>query len=519
MFPPPPPSLDGKNGCEDDEFELVDVHKLIQEKGINSLHLLPGLTNWKVPLLVNQSKAWGPKTEPNWLEAYKQQQEAQQGEHSTSSSSVDRSSWWAEDLEIYHSRRHKSEPPSSSSSASSSSNNNNADGWLPTGIKRSMFPPIGDYANIGKELTKCARVLPSKQDGGGFFVALIRRKEVAPKPAMSSDQHNNDNNNNSSINAAAASTEPLVSTLSSMNMASPPSEVLLTSQGSLFDSIVSFYGLSTDLFPSFTTDDADACPSLVVEGHRVVLTSHQLTKFVTQTLHQSQLSQLEKLSFKVHSFGLRVFLQLQPSQIRACKLCRWRPCQEGIGWLAANSTKRKLFVHVDLMMSLLKHRVMSYEFLQDMSEKGYLAGYEDILMNDSEAGSGGGGGSVGVGETPSPLRPIEAGGLLIGVIGSSITTASHINSAATIVDNHVDTSFIWIACLATTKSVHVYADENSLFGIRELLASYQAKNNISDTTHNTSPFEYFETLFEKYKLSPAVQEDEDLVMKPEDEEV
>jgi len=465
--------------------------------------------------LVNQSKAWGPKTEPNWLETYKQQQE-DQGEHPTSSSSVDRSSWWAEDLEIYHSRRQKSDPSSATTSSStSSSNNNNADGWLPTGIKRSMFPPIGDYANIGKELTKCARVLPSKQDGGGFFVALIRRKEVAPKPAMSPDQHNNDrNNNSSSSNAAAASTEPLVSTLSSMNVASPPSEVLLSSQGSLFDSIVSFYGLSTDLFSS-TTDDADACPSLVVEGHRVVLTSRQLTKFVTQTLQQSHLSQLEKLSFKVHSFGLRVFLQLQPSQIRACKLCRWRPCQEGIGWLAANSTKRKLFVHVDLMMSLLKHRVMSYEFLQDMSEKGYLTGYEDILMEDSEAGSGGG--SVGVGETPPLLRAIEAGGLLIGVIGSSITTASHSNSAATIVDDRVDTSFIWIACLATTKSVHVYADENSLFGIRELLTSYQAKQNISDTMHNTPSFGYFETLFEKYKLSPAsVQEDEDLVMKPED---
>ena len=48
------------------------------------------------------------------------------------------------------------------------------------------------------------------------------------------------------------------------------------------------------------------------------------------------------LSDNVYHAGLRLLLRMSPSTIRASKICRWRPTQEGAAYLATVATRRRL---------------------------------------------------------------------------------------------------------------------------------------------------------------------------------
>lgn len=144
----------GEDIEDGEEFELLDVHKELTARG-SSLQLSPGLSYWKVPLMVNQTRKWGPKADPNYRAPHLSKQQEGSSEVPTEIEYLNQGSWWADELETYVEKR--------SAKPSQEPTQQEPTGWLPPGLKRSMFPASGEFADLNQELQKCARVLPHKQ--------------------------------------------------------------------------------------------------------------------------------------------------------------------------------------------------------------------------------------------------------------------------------------------------------------------------------------------------------------------
>jgi len=198
---------------------------------------------------------------------------------------------------------------------------------------------------------------------------------------------------------------------------------------------------------------------------------------------------------------------------------RWRPCQEGAAWLASVATRRKVRFSPVAMRALLEHQMLPASVLLELEAAGHATGITEELLAPHEPAAdvaapttwteaGEPTGSTASLPSPSSLR---AGGLLVGLLSGapgcpglpaglvepSEEEGGECNSAA-------PAAWCWVACVASTKALHVYADANSLHPLRSLLGN-GSNGNGNDSSETSSQVE---TVLAAYQHGDAINNED-----------
>ena len=200
-------------------------------------------------------------------------------------------------------------------------------------------------------------------------------------------------------------------------------------------SIREFYGVET---PSSLGSH-----HITKSGRKFVITSSLLSRFIESETNRILPRHRAKLT--VHSFGLAVLKNLSNSALRVAQdSCRWRPTQEGVSYLAKHCMKRKIFMSASALSELIAKREMDEALLRFLEEKGEVAGLHDIICKTS-------------------LLP---GGVLVGLISNSLEEEIH----------GIYKDWCWVACVATSRSILVYAPDTALWHISSALGRFRKQD-------------------------------------------
>ena len=145
---------------------------------------------------------------------------------------------------------------------------------------------------------------------------------------------------------------------------------------------------------------------------------------------------------------------MPPSALRAAQdSCRWRPTQEGVAWLATKATKRKLLFSAAALLNLVTNRSMEYAALRGLQKSGDISGLDEISSGES----------------------FLAGGLLVGyMVEPSKEPDGERCGKSPRTSNSNDNSWSWIACMALSNQILVYANDTTTWHIRDHLVAQHA---------------------------------------------